>query len=132
MRNIATLLLLIVLFIPAVTTHAQTKKKSITGTLSGKVAIGPLCPHEPCIVPPERLKAVFAAHRVVIYDSNKKVLMKLTISNDSSFNCRLKPGKYMAMVSPAEGNPLTEQLKSFVISKGKTTKLLVEYDTGMR
>jgi hypothetical protein len=36
------------------------------------------------------------------------------------------------MVSPAEGNPLNEQLKKFVIAKGKTTKLLVEYDTGMR
>lgn len=115
----------------SISNQAQTKK-SITGTLTGKVDIGPLCPVEPCTVPLERLKAVFAAHRVIIYDNNKKLLMKLTIGKDSSFTCKLKPGTYMAMVSPAGGNPLNEQLKKFVISKGKTTKLWVEYDTGMR
>lgn len=132
MRNTATLLLLITVFIPEAATHAQIKKKSTTGTIAGKVVIGPLCPHEPCTVSPERLKAVLAAHRVIIYDSNKKAVVKLIIGNDSSFTCRLKPGKYMAMVSPAEGNPLNEQLKKFMILRGKTTKLLVEYDTGMR
>jgi uncharacterized GH25 family protein len=132
MKNTVTILLLIALFMPAAAIHAQIKKKSTSGTLSGKAAIGPLCPHEPCIVSAERLKAVFAAHRVFIYDSNKKIVLKLTINNDSSFTCRLKPGKYMAMVSPAEGNPLNEQLKNFMILRGKTTKLLVEYDTGMR
>jgi hypothetical protein len=115
----------------SISNQAQTKK-SVTGTLTGKVDIGPLCPVEPCTVPPERLKAVFAAHRVVIYDSNKKLLMKLIISKDSSFTCKLKPGKYMAMVSPVNGNPLNEQLSNFVITKGKITNLIMEYDTGMR
>jgi hypothetical protein len=132
MKNTTKLILLIVLSIYATTTFTQTKKNTITGTLTGKVDIGPLCPVEPCTVPPERLKAVFAAHRVIIYDSNKKLLMKLSISKDSSFTCKLKPVIYMAMVSPAEGNPLNEQLKRFVITKGKNTKLLVQYDTGMR
>jgi hypothetical protein len=132
MKNIATLILCLILSIFTNIAVAQTKRNITTGTLTGKVDIGPLCPHEPCTVTPERLKAVFAAHRVIVYDSNKKLLMKLTICKDSSFTCKLKPGKYMATVSPAEGNPMSEQIKNFVITKGKITKLLLEYDTGMR
>lgn len=130
MKNTVRFILCAALLSSAI--FAFSQRKIITGTLTGKVDIGPLCPVEPCTVPPERLKAVFAAHRVIIYDSNKKILMKLAIGNDSSFTCKLKPGKYMAMVSPAQGSPLSEQLKNFVITKGKITKLLVEYDTGMR
>jgi hypothetical protein len=127
-----SIFLICVVFIAGMAAIAQGKKKQTIGTLTGKVSIGPLCPHEPCTVSSERLKAVFDAHRVMVYDSNKKLLHKLTIAKDSSFTCQLKPGKYMAMVSPAEGKPLNEQLQQFVINKGKTTKIVVEYDTGMR
>ena len=37
-----------------------------TGTLTGKVSIGPLCPVEPCTIPHDRLVAAYAARPITI------------------------------------------------------------------
>jgi hypothetical protein len=113
--------------------YAVAQKRSLkTGTLTGKADIGPLCPREPCTVTAEKLKAVFDAHRVVICDINKNPLQKITINADSSFSCKLKPGNYMITINPLERTALNTVWKNCTIYKGKTTRILVEYDTGMR
>jgi hypothetical protein len=42
-----------------------------TGTLTGNVSIGPLCPVEPCMVPPDRLAAAYAARTIVVSDTKR-------------------------------------------------------------
>lgn len=44
--------------------HAGTG--SGTGTLTGNVSIGPLCPVEPCTIPHDRLIAAYAARPITI------------------------------------------------------------------
>ena len=42
-----------------------------TGTLTGNVSNGPLCPVEPCMVPPDRLAAAYAARTIVVSDTKR-------------------------------------------------------------
>src|SRR5512137_2208459 len=56
-----------------------------TGTLTGKVSIGPLCPVEPCTIPHDRLVAAYAARPITISTPNGIVVTTITADPESGY-----------------------------------------------
>ena len=71
-----------------------------TGTLEGRVTIGPLSPvvrpgEEPT-VPPE----VYAARKVMVYDeAGSKLVKQVDLGNDGCYSVELKPGIYVVDIN---------------------------------
>ena len=103
------------------------------GKLTGKVDIGPLCPQEPCNPTPERLKQVYDSYQVVLMDTAaQKTLYRISIESDGSFSKAISAGEYLALIKPVAGSGFKNESKRFSIAKGKTTDILLSYDTGLR
>jgi hypothetical protein len=104
-----------------------------SGVLKGKVDIGPLCPQEPCNPTPERLKQIYDAYQVVVLDTTgTKILFRIAIQQDASFNKKISVGEYVALIRPVAGSGFRNEPKRISIQKGKTTDLALSYDTGLR
>ena len=73
-----------------------------TGTLTGKVSIGPLCPVEPCTVPHDRLVAAYAARPITISTPDGIVVTTVTADPESGYMVALKPGMYVVAI-PKQG-----------------------------
>ena len=103
------------------------------GFLKGNITIGPICPVEridnPCMPTPE----MYAARKIFVYNKNKTLLVKeITPGPDGSYKADLAPGVYVVDVAHfgigfARGAPA--QIK---IESGKTIKLDIDIDTGIR
>ncbi|MBI1729684.1 hypothetical protein HY229_01285 [Candidatus Acetothermia bacterium] len=102
-----------------------------TGTLEGRVTIGPICPVVrpgiPCPVPPE----AYAAREVWIFQDNKH---RATAKLDDSgrYSIALKPGIYLVDINHAGIDRSTDLPKEVRIQSGETTHLDIEIDTGIR
>ena len=71
-------LIIVLLIVIAVTVAIVLSPKTFgpdvaggTGTLIGNVSLGPLCPVKPCMVPPDRLAAAYAARTIVVSDTKR-------------------------------------------------------------
>jgi len=105
---------------------------STTGTLTGKVSIGPLCPVEPCTVPHDRLVAVYAARPITISTPSGTVVTTVTADPESGFTVALKPGTYVVAI-PKQGIGGSPDLPATVIIlSGETVRLDISIDTGIR
>ncbi|MBA3788981.1 hypothetical protein H0X32_01125 [Patescibacteria group bacterium] len=104
-----------------------------TGTLEGRMTIGPVCPVEqaghPCTPTPE----MYAAHPVSVYSSDRaRLITTLTPDANGNFSAALPVGKYVVDVQRqpiggARGVPAT-----ISISKDQTTPVSIDIDTGIR
>ncbi len=75
--------------------------------LQGKVTIGPLCPVEPCDLPPERIAEIYTARKVFVYEQRTETKAAETnLDKDGKYSFSLEPGIYIVDVSDAEGNAL--------------------------
>jgi len=109
---------------------AETGKS--TGTLSGKVSIGPLCPVEPCSVPHDRLVAAYAARQITISTLDGIGVTIVTADPDSGYAVALKPGTYVVAI-PKQGIGGSPDLPATVtIRSGETVRLDISIDTGIR
>jgi hypothetical protein len=107
--------------------------KSGMGELKGKVDIGPVCPQEPCNPTPERLKQIYDSYQVVIMDTaTEKILFKIPIRQDATFNMKLSTGHYVARIKPISGEGFRTYNKRISVIKGKITDIFLTYDTGLR
>jgi len=105
---------------------------STTGTLTGKVSIGPLCPVEPCTVPHDRLVAVYAARPITISTPSGTVVTTVTADPESGFTVALKPGTYVVAI-PRQGIGGSSDLPATVtIRSGEMVRLDISIDTGIR
>ena len=105
---------------------------STTGTLTGKVSIGPLCPVEPCTVPHDRLVAVYAARPITISTPSGTVVTTVTADPASGFTVALKPGTYVVAI-PKQGIGGSPDLPATVtIRSGEMVRLDISIDTGIR
>ena len=105
---------------------------STTGTLTGKVSIGPLCPVEPCTVPHDRLVAVYAARPITISTPSGTVVTTVTADPESGFTVALKPGTYVVAI-PKQGIGGSPDLPATVtIRCGEMVRLDISIDTGIR
>jgi hypothetical protein len=103
-----------------------------TGTLTGKVSIGPLCPVEPCTIPHDRLVAAYAAHPITISTPDGIVVMTVTTDPESGYTVALKPGRYVVAI-PKQGIGGSPDLPATVtIRSGETVQLDITVDTGIR
>lgn len=112
------------------------------GLLQGKVTIGPLCPVEPCNVPPELLAGVYKARKIIVYDkATKSKVDEVRLDKDGFYSLSLKAGEYIVDVSDAEGNalPLDERRPmgnaipaEAEVKIGAITNLDFDIDTGIR
>ena len=103
-----------------------------TGTLTGKVSIGPLCPVEPCTIPPDRLAAAYAAHPITISNPDGLVVTTVTSDPESGYTVALKPGTYVVAI-PKQGIGGSPDLPATVtIRSGETVRLDISIDTGIR
>jgi hypothetical protein len=109
---------------------AETGKS--TGTLTGKVSIGPLCPVEPCTVPHDRLVAAYAARPITISTPDGTVVTTVTADPESGYTVALKPGMYVVAI-PKQGIGGSPGLPATVtIRSGETVRLDITVDTGIR
>jgi hypothetical protein len=109
---------------------AETGNK--TGTLTGKVSIGPLCPVEPCTVPHDRLVAAYAAHPITISTPDGIVVTTVTADPESGYTVALKPGTYVVAI-PKQGIGGSPELPATVtIRSGESVVLNISIDTGIR
>jgi hypothetical protein len=103
-----------------------------TGTLTGKVSIGPLCSVEPCTISHDRLVAAYAARPITISTPNGTVVTTVTANPESGYTVALKPGKYIVAI-PKQGIGRSPDLPATVtIRSGETVRLDISIDTGIR
>ncbi len=123
----------IFLLIVAVILIAGCSQPQQKGTLYGKVTIGPLCPVEPCNVPPEQVAQAYFARRLLVYDESKtKVIQEIKLGNDGSYSAKLNPGTYVVDINRLGIDRSAEVPKEITIEAGKSIELNVDIDTGIR
>jgi len=114
------------------------------GTIQGKVTIGPLCPVEPCNLPPEEIAQVYLARKVIIYEQATKIKVTERILNeDGEYSISLKPGGYIVDISDAKGDELPLDLakrprlgnaipREVELKAGEKVVVDFDIDTGIR
>lgn len=104
-----------------------------TGTLAGKVTIGPNCPVEqagnPCETPPE----AYAAREFLVFNSTKKQVASFHPDANGNFSLTLPPGTYTVTSAKGGMGFMSKNLPQTVtIQSGQTTTLHIDVDTGIR
>lgn len=107
----------------------STASPVATGTLTGTVIIGPLCPVEPCNAPTNP----YPGHEVLVTDSSESVVSRIAVNIDGSFVGTVPVGDYSLSLEPCEylgcnfGAPIQVE-----ITEGTTTNVEIDIDTGIR
>ncbi|MBI1742696.1 carboxypeptidase regulatory-like domain-containing protein [Candidatus Acetothermia bacterium] len=103
----------------------------IYGYLEGHVTIGPICPVEregvPCPVPPE----AYAAREIFIYQA-RGIVARVQISSSGDYWVALRPGRYTVDINKVGMDRSQEVPREIDVSSGKTIRLDIEIDTGIR
>jgi hypothetical protein len=103
-----------------------------TGTLTGNVSIGPLCPVEPCTVPHDRLVAAYAARPITISTPAGSVVASVIADPETGYTVALKPGTYVVDI-PHQGIGGSPELpKTVTLRSGEKVRLDISIDTGIR
>lgn len=110
----------------------QTGSAPGTGTLTGTVSIGPLCPVEPCNIPPERLAAAYEARPIIVSTPDGKQVTSVVADPVTGYSISLAPGTYVVDI-PHQGIGGSPDLPQTVtIRSGETVRLDISVDTGIR
>lgn len=133
-RAVFTLILIAVTIVVAVMLHSYlfSPSSSTTGTLTGNVAIGPLCPVEPCSVTPDRLAAAFAARTIVVSDTRGAIIANTVPDHETGYSFVLKPGTYNIDIRRQGVDRSPDLPKTVTIHEGETVRLDISIDTGIR
>jgi hypothetical protein len=131
-RAAITLVLVMISLVIAPLASGCLSTNSGTGTLTGNVTIGPLCPVEPCTLSQDRLVAAYAARPITISKPSGSVAAMVTADPETGYSVDLMPGTYLVDV-PHQGIGGTRELPETVtISGGETVRLNISIDTGIR
>jgi uncharacterized protein YcnI len=103
-----------------------------TGTLNGKVSIGPLCPVEPCTIPHDRLVAAYAARPITISTPDGIVVTTVTADPESGYTVTLKQGTYIVTLQKQGIGGSPDLPATVTIRSGETVVLDISIDTGIR
>jgi hypothetical protein len=132
-RVVFILVLVIIILAAAVFMKCGTPPaRDETGTLTGNVSIGPLCPVEPCTVTRDQLGAVYAARPLTISTSAGTVVASVTADPESGYAVALNPGTYVVDIrhSGIGGSP--DLPATVTLRRGETVRLDISIDTGIR
>ena len=103
-----------------------------TGTLTGNVSIGPLCPVEPCTVPHDRLVAAYAARPITISTPAGMAVATVTADPETGYSVALKPGTYVIDIQHQGIGGGKELPATVTLMSGETVRLDISIDTGIR
>ena len=103
-----------------------------TGTLTGNVSIGPLCPVEPCTVPHDRLVAAYAARPITISTPAGTAVATVIADPKTGYVVSLKPGTYVIDIRHQGIGGSPELPATVTIHSGETVRLDISIDTGIR
>jgi hypothetical protein len=103
-----------------------------TGTLTGNVTIGPLCPVEPCTISHDRLVAAYAARPITISIPGGTVITSVTANPETGYTVALKPGTYVVDIPHQSIGGSRELPETVTIRNGETVRLDISVDTGIR
>jgi len=104
-----------------------------TGTLEGRVTIGPISPvqreGEVTVVPPE----VYATRKVMVYDKiGKNLIKQVDIDGKGHYQVELKPATYTIDINRIGIDSSGEVPRQIEIKAGETVTLNIDIDTGIR
>jgi hypothetical protein len=100
---------------------------------AGTVTIGPLCPVEPCNITPEQLTAVYAARKVIVYNSDRTTVIKeLSLDQTGRFSTELETGTYLIDINSAGVDRSAQTPATITIVSSQTVTLNISIDTGIR
>jgi hypothetical protein len=103
-----------------------------SGTLTGNVSIGPLCPVDPCTISHDRLVAAYAAYPITVSGPGGTIIASVTANPETGYAMFLKPGTYVVDI-PHQGIGGSRELpKTVAIRSGETVRLDIAIDTGIR
>ena len=103
-----------------------------TGTLTGNVSIGPLCPVEPCTVSHDRLVAAYAARPITISTPAGTVVATVTADPETGYSVALRPGTYVIDIQHLGVGGSRELPATVTLHGGETVRLDISIDTGIR
>lgn len=104
------------------------------GILQGHVSIGPLTPVERVGVPTPTVSAdIYAAQQIMIYQPDgKTVVSRITPDAKGDYSVTLAPGQYVVNMV-RQGIQRARDLPATVtVESGKTARLDISIDTGIR
>ena len=105
-----------------------------TGTLYGKLSIGPICPVETYPPQPNCLPN-YANDPIVIYQSNKTTFVQNVVADtNGNFSVQLPTGTYWVRVPSRESNFGSQRgVPTYIeITRGNSVNLNIDIDTGIR
>ncbi len=105
---------------------------NVTGTLTGNVSIGPLCPVEPCTVSRDRLVAAYASHPILISTSGGTAVTTVIADPDTGYSVSLKPGTYTVDIARQGVGGSRDLPATVTLRNGETVWLNISIDTGIR
>jgi len=104
-----------------------------TAVLQGKVIIGPLTPVERPGVTPTVPPEVYAARKVMVYDTDGKNLVRqVDIDSTGHYRVQLEPGTYSVDINHAGIDRSRDVPKKVEIKPGEIVQLDIDIDTGIR
>ena len=103
-----------------------------SGTLTGTVTIGPLCPVEPCSVPRDQVDAAYAARPLLIMTEGGTLVQSVTANPDTGYSVSLRPGTYIVDITHQGIGGSPDLPKTVTIRAGETVRLDIDIDTGIR
>ena len=117
-------------------TSSDTSTVTITGVLTGKVTIGPICPvvreGESCETPPEAYTSRALYVRTPAMPEGAQ-LAQIPIQADGTWRVALTPGTYILALVPSGIDRASSLPHEVVVTKGATTTVpVIAIDTGIR
>jgi len=108
-----------------------------TGTLRGKISIGPLCPVETVPPRPECLptEETYKQWQTAVWNRSKTIkICNINPDLDGNFEVTLSPGKYIVdFETPRSNGPTTTNMPLDVtVTTNETVSISIDIDTGIR
>ena len=108
-----------------------------TGTLRGKISIGPLCPVETVPPRPECLptEETYKQWQTTVWNRSKTIkICNINPDIDGNFEVTLSPGKYIVdFETPRSNGPImTNMPLDVTIATNETISISIDIDTGIR
>ena len=114
------------------TNNTGSVPASRTGTLTGNLTIGPLCPVEPCTISHDQIIAAYEAWPIVITTSGGDFIGSVTADPVSGYSVALSPGTYVVDIRRQGIGGSGDLPKTITIRHGETVRLDISIDTGIR
>lgn len=103
-----------------------------TGTLTGNLTIGPLCPVEPCTISHDQIVAAYVTRPIMITSEGGTFIGSVTADPDSGYSVGLTPGTYVVDIRHQGIGGSGDLPKTITIRPGETVRLDISIDTGIR